>query len=601
MNVRLRHPGAVLVLGAFLAACSSDSGASPAPSSSGSPGAEGGSDPPPGGEPGTPGVPGTSDPGYQFPNLPIVPSTVSVTAVPTFEAIGLSWKATSGADGHDALVRYREVGTIPWKQALPMGWDSRTQSYGASENHNAEYRGSIFGLQSKRRYEVEAFVDGVGELARTEVSTWNEAFPVGTSIALPASSATQLNITQGGSASGYVLYAPAADAAATIDVANGADYDIDVQASYVIVRKITLKGARMHGIHLGRNVHDVVIEDCDISGWGRIESDGLGTDMDSGIASTMYGNSPDLKRVVIQRNRIHHPRSNSNNWRQPRAAFGGNAHPFGPQGISLWGVGGNNVIRYNEIYSDATHYFNDAIGAGNNFSFEGSPGPDTDIYGNKISHVWDDALEMEGGGRNVRIWGNYIDLVYNAIANSVVSVGPMYVVRNVVHRTQYAAPDSMSSGRFTKSQTKNVGGMVWGGGRVYLFHNTLFRASRTAGADEGISGVGTQLVNVRSANNILDTTWFPLANTAADPKSSSDYDLLTGREFRQGLGAEPHGIFAAPAYDPSHSSGPYTQSAGSPGHDKGVVIPNINDGFSGTAPDVGAQERDAPALEFGVP
>ena len=68
------------------------------------------------------------------------------------------------------------------------------------------------------------------------------------------------------------------------------------------------------------------------------------------------------------------------------------------------------MIRHNEIFStDGSHYFNDGIGGSDNFSTTGFPNADSDIYGNEISHVWDDAIEAEGGNRNVRIWGNYMD------------------------------------------------------------------------------------------------------------------------------------------------------------------------------------------------
>ena len=43
-------------------------------------------------------------------------------------------------------------------------------------------------------------------------------------------------------------------------------------ASYVIVRGLTLKNSAEHGIVLG-DVDHVVIEGCDISGWGKVASD----------------------------------------------------------------------------------------------------------------------------------------------------------------------------------------------------------------------------------------------------------------------------------------------------------------------------------------
>ena len=39
--------------------------------------------------------------------------------------------------------------------------------------------------------------------------------------------------------------------------------------------------------------------------------------------------------------------------------------------------------------------------------------------------------------------------------------------------------------------------------------------------------------------------------------------------------------------------------AGSPAIDKGEVLPNINDGFHGAAPDIGAFELGAPLPHYG--
>jgi hypothetical protein len=43
-----------------------------------------------------------------------------------------------------------------------------------------------------------------------------------------------------------------------------------------------------------------------------------------------------------------------------------------------------------------------SIGGGSNGSSRGSPGPDSDIYGNLVSNCWDDGLEVEGGSRIVK-------------------------------------------------------------------------------------------------------------------------------------------------------------------------------------------------------
>jgi len=61
------------------------------------------------------------------------------------------------------------------------------------------------------------------------------------------------------------------------------------------------------------------------------------------------------------------------------------------------------IIRGLELKNAAVHGFNDGIGSGTNYSFQGSPNRDFDIYGNLIANCWDDAIEREGANRNVRI------------------------------------------------------------------------------------------------------------------------------------------------------------------------------------------------------
>ncbi len=46
--------------------------------------------------------------------------------------------------------------------------------------------------------------------------------------------------------------------------------------------------------------------------------------------------------------------------------------------------------------------------------------------------------------------------------------------------------------------------------------------------------------------------------------------------------------------------GQYQLATGTPGYDQGVRIANFNDGFLGTAPDVGAHEGGSAAMKFGL-
>jgi hypothetical protein len=252
------------------------------------------------------------------------------------------------------------------------------------------------------------------------------------------------------------------------------------------------------------------------------------------------------------------------------------------------------------------------MGGSNNFSAEGFPNYDSDIYGNKISNVYDDAIEAEGGGRNVRIWGNYIDQTSTGVATSTVHVGPMYIFRNVYNRSRMMterAPDDDDRNLFAKSGS----GHGFGGGRRYVFHNTLLQAppapgsTLTSGAGGGIGSAASEpLINTVSRNNILHIwkTWWSSISAPGGSANDFDYDLYNGN-INAYSGAERNGIVGVPIYQSgngwsSESNGMYQLAPNSPGYDRGAVIPNFNDGYLGAGPDMGAHEAGSPAMRFGV-
>lgn len=531
---------------------------------------------------------------FRFPTSGRRRASAALTLVPTFETIGVYWKAASEGAGGEALVRYRPAGEPGWRQAQALWFDGRVHA--ARPQRSREYRGSIVSLRPGVRYEVEALLTRTGEFARGEVSTWKNDFPVGARVTVPRRSTQTLRVDKPGRPGAYVLYAPAAGRRAEIDVSGRSDYAVRVRASYVIIRGLTLRGAKIHGIYLDEGVHDVVIEDNDISGWGRKAADGWGVNMDSAISGATKG--ANQRRFVIQRNRIHDPRAGANSWAQPRGKDR-NRHPKGPQGISLYDTAGNHVIRFNAIYS-SENYFNDGMGSYHNFSYGGFPGPDSDIYGNSVSQVWDDAIESEGGNSNVRIWGNYLDRFYVALGLSPTVLGPVYVFRNVTDRSQYVPDRNMNSGVFIKAQAREIKGVNFGGGRVYVYHNTNYRRSKAEGVRLGIQPSGTQLMNYVTRNNILDNTEASIRDKSREASNSFDFDVYQGALDTDRTRHERSGWKARPVYDPSSGSGAYGLSETSPGHDSCVVLPNFNDDYRGAGPDCGAQERGKAPLSFGV-
>ena len=548
---------------------------------------------------------GTSTGGTATGGTSSLPST-GTRAVTTFHSIGLYWTPGTVPSGAACKVQYRKVGDASFKPALDMWYDAR----------NSECRGSIVQVQPNTSYEVQFALPGQSWSRGLVATTWNEQFPIAQTVTLPAGTQTQpLIITQGGSASGYVLY-QAASTGTTIDVQNAYDNNVEIRAPYVIVRGLTLKGGRINGIELKPGSHDVVIENNDISGWGRFGSTlaspgwDIGVDMDAGIRARCTDFS--LERVVVQRNKIHDPRYGSQSWDW--------GHPRGPQGITFSYCGGNNVFRYNEITSsNYQHYYNDGIGGEDNFTTTGFPNYDTDIYGNVIQGVMDDGIEAEGGDRNVRIWGNYLDQTGTGIASSVNAVGPLYIFRNVYNHSRFryltaSGPDGDSDrGPFFKSGSQDS---TVGDGRRYVFHNTALQdmpAGATAGrgAGGGLQGNGcTQyLSNTISRNNIFEvwkSSWESINQTSCGHDNDVNYDVYNGPLIAPS-GSESSGIktsspnsviYKAGNGPASGAGGMYQLDPSSPGFGKGVAIPNFNDGFS--APDIGAAQSGQPAMKFGV-
>ena len=517
------------------------------------------------------------------------------TGVPTFESIGITWEPGGDPGAGGCRVQLRKASECSFREVLPLWYDAR----------DGECRGALVQLEPDRDYVIEVgAADFTHELT---VHTWASTFPIGETVAVGARAST-LVIDQGGTAGAYRLFD-----AGTID---GGVNNIVISAPYVIVRGLTLRGAQQNGIRLDDGAHDVVIEDNDISGWGRLDTDAgsagassavWGVNGDAGV----YSSSRTIERIVIQRNRIHDPRTDSNSWGENRPKYG-SAHPSGPQGIYLIHGAGHYVIRFNDIYSDLDHMFNDAIGGDENFSDNGFPNRDSDIYANQISHAWDDAIESEGGNKNVRIWGNYIDRTCTGIATSSTYLGPIYIFRNVYNRSrkdQTVALDSDDRLYFGKAGSV----APWGGGRRYLFHNTLLQAtgegaSLSLGAGLGISGNDTArpIENTISRNNIwhIWKSWWTSIETNGGNNNDLDYDLYSG-VVNAYSAAETHGIHAEPVYAAGHgwtaeASGLYQLAPTSRGFDEAVALPGFNDHFTGAAPDVGAHEAGTEAMAIGA-
>ncbi len=517
-------------------------------------------------------------------------------AVTTFECAGLYWKVPEAAA---CELRYREAHGTTWRKGLDLVYDSR----------HGQYRGSIIGLTPNMDYEAELSAGSAN--SRVAFRTRSDVFPIGRKTVLPAGETDRtIVITESGTPDAYHLVT-VPESRSLLNLKNVADHGVEIAADYVIVRGLEIRNARVHGIRIARDRHDIVVEDCYVTFWGRIGGARTYGNLEGSSDSAVYAEQG-TARLTIQRNLFEDPRGASNDWET--------GHPVGPQGITVVQSRGGNVIRYNDILSTEDHGFNDAIGGASNFSDVGNMNRDSDIYGNLIRSVWDDAIECEGANMNVRIWGNYAHKFFNGIATASTAFGPLYIYRNVLGESR-SGHGNTTGGSFIKTGGREP----YVGGRKYIFHNTALQPG-------GVFHAFTSHPNPNGVtrNNIWDVPGRLGPEREAEPPSDYDHDYYTGTA--PGTAREPNGLKSrtTPAgtrlYVTSYKLEFYPRSTinsiiwgahpyefgdrkvnitdpvqwiRNPLIDGGARIPGFNDSFKGEGPDVGAFEVGAPPLEFG--
>jgi parallel beta-helix repeat protein len=256
--------------------------------------------------------------------------------------------------------------------------------------------------------------------------------------------------------------------------------------------------------------------------------------------------------------------------------------------------GRGNVIRRNTFHDDF-----DGFGV--------CPGTDTgttcetDVYGNLGYDLGDDGVSTDGYCSNVRLWDNTFHDLLVGVSFAPAYTGPVYALRNLIYRI--GEGNNSYSGMPFKFNSGYPGS-----GTMYLFHNTC--DAFLPGNDGFEIRSGGSWENVVSRNNIWSGTQYALSNSNPSQPLDMDWDdlhtttvgelawwsglpdrhLNTLAELQDQTGQEPNGVNVNPGFsDPA--SGNYTLAATSELIDAGLYIPGINDGFDGSAPDIGAFER----------
>ncbi len=466
---------------------------------------------------------------------------------PLFNACSFYFKSPR-RDG--LAVSYRKKGDR-WLRAFPPVY----------VKEDGMYRGSIVHLNEDTPYELRIAAANGHVLAQQDFRTWSSEIPIAKTIVLDETNfGGRLSVKESGSADGWIKITAKKGFVLRND-RTGPLIELD-NVKYVILEGLTLRGGLKEAISIRKCDH-VRVVNCDIAGWGRIgvqrfdrdgkfyTASGRAINWDSAIlVSKSVG-------TVVERCYIHDPVSRANSWYY--------SHPAGPQAIGM-DKPRSTVVRYNDFIGSDQHRWNDAIEGAGNYHIDGGFNRDADIYGNLMCFANDDALEIDGGQTNVRVFLNKFEGCLCGVSIQGCMSGPSYVFRNLLV--------NMGDERGLAGQTIKTSSHANGPSAVsFIFNNTCYGKSSDLNLPHNL--------RIVAKNNIFAGRR-AIAGRTRSPQSDCDYNLLsTGKP-----GDEKHGILGKPDFV-APDAGLFAQRKTSAALGRGVVIDNFAPGKSGRV-DMGA-------------
>lgn len=431
-------------------------------------------------------------PGCYPPIETVVYDAESLKLVPTFENISYYYTSDQKVT---AEVYYKKKTESTWKKGFQPTYDARL----------GQYLGSITNLTPNTIYDVKLLLDG-NQVSGT-VSMWDEN--------PPCKEISLSDIYDGGT---LVLQGLKGTEDEWIKIVGDKNTVVDGgpnnwEAVYIsdcenlILENITVVGGKRYGISISGGSKNVRISNCDISRWGRL---GVWNDIshtyrlnfskvnyDSGITLV------DADNVVVERCYIHDCNARTNTWRGKDYT---QIHPAGGSAIYTQ-MGSGLVVRYNDFIGNSVHRWNDVIEGAFNSSNHAGIGFDADIYGNMFFGSNDDAMELDGGSMNVRVYQNRIEQSYCGISFAPIHIGPVYIFGNLIYNL---------GDRETISSTPTKQGSVQdnGNGQQFWFNNTF------------IARRNSRVLNTTAYNNVIvsDVSVYALPQARL-----GDYNLMFGK------------------------------------------------------------------------
>jgi len=548
---------------------------------------------------------------------------------PTIQNLGFRWYVKGDSNRNATIdVSYRRKGEEQWQEAQPMlrvQNEIANQDYGPYRCGNL-FAGSVLFLEPAAEYEVRfTMKDPDGGAAEPKIVTAatrpeppaykglrqihvyppdfhgekepgsyddlakalsvakpGDAFLLHKGIHKPGPTV----LSRSGLADKPIVFRGSGDGEAVVEGPDLKSYLFDVRrVSHLVFEDLTLRTARIaiHGGNKGGpGTKDLVVRRC------KIEN----------VISGVWGYSEECENWFIADNVLKginptwHPR--------PRKGYMEPSHT----GVNVYGRG--HVVCYNRISR-----FSDSLAVAN----YGPPptdlakhGVNIDFYNNDLSWAQDDAVETDYGCHNIRVYRNRCANIHTALSAQPTYGGPIYFIRNEAY-----AVTALN----LKFHNYCVGPVV--------LHNTLV----TAG--QGFRSFHKWQNAILRNNLILGARRYAMETGSMTPYTTLDYNGYRQNEkerflkwydgqkwgryptldaFRQATGHEEHGMKVD--YDIFVNAGPPKEGEtrspdsydlrlkpNSAPVDAGCVLPNVNDDFTGKAPDLGCYEVDKALPHYG--
>ena len=523
---------------------------------------------------------------------------------PTFHSLGFALPILRGDPNGNATVQvhYRRQGETEWRQALPMiRVKPATLSQESPPPHpvSEQFAGSVMNLDVDTAYEAKFEIFDPDGCERTLTASAHTRRPPPEQPETPhptrVGSLTELQTILSNARAGDVITLAAGihradadgNAAVLVDKARGTPenpivirgegdretiidavdkaFGIRLNSSdYVIVENLHIRHAKT-GIRLHGNAKGITLRA------------NLITDVVKGI-DTRYYTKQDL---VICNNQLRggvvFPDIDNATWNF--------------EGIVLHGQGG--VVCHNTLSG-----FGDALGFSKAAETK-HPHRSNDFYGNEVLWSGDDCFEFDFSERNNRFFRNRCTNTGNGISAQPVFGGPAYAFQNIVYNIQRTTQLKLNNQPSGVLFYHNLFGLPW-----YAYASAAFNVDIRNNLFVGtpltrniVTDISTRFFGADKSHQALidyngwyydgrfrfNSSW----NNLATMQNASQYEhhgLILSRPLfaSEIMVPELKEIFLDPI-DPSlHPS--------SNAIDAGVILPNINDDFAGSGPDLGPLE-----------